>query len=95
MAQFKEFYTYHKKNGDKFKTLIIDSGLYDKKIGFPISAVEDKEAYNLYRCTIEAKALLKQYIKENRANNKTFEIYIMIKRKYLCYISKYHKVRTY
>jgi len=93
MAQFPTFYKYHGENGKKFKNLIVDAGLEDNKIGFPISAVDDNKAYILYSGAVNAKRMLKEYLRLGAAKHQHFEIANKIKYNYLLYIAKYHKVR--
>lgn len=95
MAQYPTFYKYHKENGTKFKRLIVDAGLLDTKLGYPISAINDIKAYNLYVAAINAKRVIKYTLKTGKATYRHFIIYREIRGKYLSYISRYHKVRTY
>lgn len=59
MAQCHTFYQYHGENGVKFRQVIIDSGLLDNKVGFPISAVSDNLAITLYTAFVHAKVWIK------------------------------------
>lgn len=92
MSQYPTFYEYHGENGIKFKQLIIDNGLLDNKVGFPISAVNDQLAITLYTNFICAKVWIKSQRKS--VTKDQFVIYNRIKTEYLSYIHKYH-VRGY
>ncbi|AUR94373.1 hypothetical protein NVP1193O_242 [Vibrio phage 1.193.O._10N.286.52.C6] len=95
MAQYPTFYKYHKEHGTKFKRLLVDTGLIDRKLGFPISAIDDIKAYNLYVSAINAKRVIKYALKIGKATQRHFIIYHGIRSKYLNYIPQYHKVREY
>lgn len=88
MAQYADFWKYHGENGLKFKRMIIDAGYIDKKVGFPISQMDNACLLEKYKAVI----VYKNWIKDNA--NKVSKInldgYREIKQRYFSELPKYH-----
>ena len=59
MAQYFNFWQYHGDEGLKFKTLIIDAGLWCKRIGYPIGQINNAELLQLYTEAVLFKRVYK------------------------------------
>jgi hypothetical protein len=81
----------HGENGLKFISIIVDKGLLDKKLGFPISAVNDEKAYRLYKSVIEMKRVIRyRFNTKQPIGQECSQTYLCAKHIYLDYIKQYH-----
>jgi len=91
MAQTHEFYRLHGTRGVLFKTMFIDSGKVDKKIGFPISQIHNTELVTLY----DKYLLLRAKAKGNRMSKRELEIYMACIEQYKSELPKFHKQKVW
>lgn len=99
MAQSRNFWKIHGENGLKFKTLIIDTNMLDKKVGFPINEINNTELLEKYFIAVrlrKAMNIIDYQYRHNKGNPITKEIFEMYSKSLSDYkreLPKYHKQR--
>lgn len=94
MAQTKEFYQNHGEKGIRFKRLIVDKGLLDKNIGFPIDQIDNDDLYQKYRALIMLKRAIQKVIKRDGFTTQFLnDLYMFTLHDYKSKLAQYHKPR--
>jgi hypothetical protein len=86
MAQFPTFYKFHRVHGPTFQALIVEGGRLDRKLGFPIFQVRNKNLLELY----DAYLTLRRKAQQNNLTKEELRAYHEVMAAYRNEVKQYH-----